>query len=140
MPTVFTRIINGELPGQFVWRDESCVAFLSINPIRRGHALVVPRAEVDHWVDLEPALAAHLMGVAQHVARAQQAAFRPVRVGMIIAGFEVPHTHLHTIPITDMAGLDFANAAASVDPADLAAAAEQIRAELRRAGLGAHVD
>jgi diadenosine tetraphosphate (Ap4A) HIT family hydrolase len=139
MPTVFTRIINGELPGQFVWTDEACVAFLSINPIRRGHALIVPRAEVDHWIDLEPGLAAHLMGVAQHVAKAQQAAFRPVRVGMIIAGFEVPHTHLHVIPVEDMGGLDFANAATSVDPAELAAAAEAIRAELRRAGHGPNV-
>lgn len=134
MPTVFTRIINGELPGRFVWRDDRAVAFLSINPIRRGHTLVVPRAEVDHWVDLDPDLLSHLHAVAHHVAQAQMAAFSPERVGMIIAGFEVPHTHLHLIPMNDMGGLDFAQAAASPDPAELDAAAEAIRGELRRAG------
>ncbi len=60
MPTIFTRIIEGELPGRFVWRDELCVAFVSINPLRPGHTLVVPRAEIDHWLDLDPELAAHL--------------------------------------------------------------------------------
>lgn len=134
MPTIFTRIIDGELPGRFVWRDELCVAFLSINPIRRGHALVVPRAEVDHWLDLEPATAAHLTAVAQVIGRAQQEAFNPRRVGLIIAGFEVPHTHLHVIPIDDMGGLDFANAAARVDPGELDAVADAIRAALHRAG------
>ncbi len=90
MPTVFTRIIDGELPGRFVWSDDVAVAFLSINPIRAGHTLVVPREEVDQWLDLDPATAAHLMTVAQQVARAQQRGFRPVRVGMIIAGLECP--------------------------------------------------
>ena len=134
MTTVFTRIINGELPGRFVWGDDVCVAILSINPIRRGHALVVPRQEVDHWVDLEPAVNAHLMAVAQSIALAQHNAFRTQRVGLIIAGFEVPHTHLHLIPTDDMGGLDFANAATDVDAADLDAAAEAIRRELRMAG------
>jgi len=134
MATVFTRIMNGELPGRFVWQDERCTAFLSINPIRPGHTLVVPRAEIDHWVDLEPSTVSHLMTVAQQVSKAQQAAFRTARIGMIIAGFEVPHAHVHLIPVSDMAGLDFANAAVSVDPAELDAAAEAIRAELHRAG------
>lgn len=134
MATVFTRIMNGELPGRFVWQDEACAAFLSINPIRPGHTLVVPRQEVDHWVDLDPDTVSHLMAVSQQISKAQQAAFRPERIGLIIAGFEVPHTHLHLIPISDMGGLDFANAATSVDPAELDAAAEQIRVALRRAG------
>lgn len=134
MTTVFTRIIDGELPGRFVWRDDVCVAFLSINPIRRGHTLVVPRAEVDHWVDLAPAVTGHLVAVSQHVAKAQQAAFRPIRVGLIIAGFEVPHTHVHVIPTDEMADLDFANAAAEVDATELDDAAERLRTALRAAG------
>lgn len=134
MATVFTRIMNGELPGCFVWNDELCSVFLSINPIRAGHALVVPRAEIDHWVDLDQAVVSHLMAVAQHVGRAQQAAFGTERIGVIIAGFEVPHTHVHVIPMNDMGGLDFRNAAASVPAAELAATAERIRAELRQAG------
>src|SRR4029079_4677681 len=99
MPSLFTRIIDGEIPGRFVWSDDRCVVFLTIAPIARGHALVVPRAEVDHWVALDDEDAARLMVVAKAVGQAQMAAFAPRRIGMIIAGLEVPHTHLHVIPI-----------------------------------------
>ncbi len=128
--TVFTRIIQGELPGHFVWKDDTCVAFLSINPLQPGHTLVVPRAEVDHWIDLDDATAAHVFGVARTLARAVRQAFDPVKVGLLIAGLEVPHTHVHVVPIRGVHDLDFANAAASVDQAELAAAAARIRAAL----------
>jgi histidine triad (HIT) family protein len=133
MPTIFTRIIEGELPGTFVWRDDVCVAFLSIQPLRPGHALVVPRAEVDHWIDLDPEVNAHLMRVSQAIATAQQRAFSPVRVGLMIAGLEVPHTHLHLVPIDGVHDLDFGNAATST-PEELEAAADRLRAALRAAG------
>jgi diadenosine tetraphosphate (Ap4A) HIT family hydrolase len=136
MPTIFTRIINGELPGTFVWRDERAVAFMSINPLALGHALVVPTAEVDHWIDLDPTDANHLFDVARVIGAAQAAAFRCLRVGLIIAGYEVPHTHVHVIPTDSMSQLNFANAAASVDAGELATAAEKIRAKLREAGRG----
>ena len=71
MPTLFTRIIEGEIPGVFVWRDPQCVVFLSINPMHPGHTLVVPVAEVDHWIDLDPEVAAHLFQVAQTIGKAQ---------------------------------------------------------------------
>ena len=77
MPTIFTRIIDGEIPGAFVWRDDLCVAFMSINPMAYGHALVVPIDEVDHWVDADAALADHLFAVTRHIAQAQAEAFRP---------------------------------------------------------------
>ena len=115
MASIFTRIINGDLPGRFLWRDDRCVSFLSIAPLRPGHALVVPVEEVDHWVDLDPDLAAHLMTVAQRIGRAQQAAFDPARVGLIIAGMEVPHAHLHVIPIDRESDLHFANAKPATD-------------------------
>jgi len=134
MTTVFTKIIDGEIPGTFVWRDDRCVAFMSINPMARGHVLVVPIEEVDHWVDASPELAAHLFAVTHTIGLAQRDAFACERVGVIIAGYEVPHTHVHVIPTDDMSQLSFANAAASVDRDDLAAAAEAIRAELRRTG------
>jgi diadenosine tetraphosphate (Ap4A) HIT family hydrolase len=134
MPTIFTRIIQGELPGTFVWRDERCVAFLSINPMAHGHALVVPIEEVDHWVDAPPELVQHLMTVSHVVGQAQQRAFQPERIGLIVAGYEVPHLHVHVIPTNSMSQLSFANAAASVDPAELAAAADAIRAELTAMG------
>lgn len=130
MPTVFTRIIDGELPGRFVHRDDRCVAFLSINPLQPGHALVVPIAEIDHWLELDPDLAAHLMVVAQRIGQAQQAAFEPVRVGLMIAGLEVPHVHLHVVPISGVHDLDFANADPSPDPAALDAAAAVLRSQL----------
>ena len=134
MPTIFTRIIDGEIPGTFVWRDDRCVVFLSINPLARGHALVVPVAELDHWVDGDPELVAHLFEVARVIGVAQQAAFSPTRIGLIVAGYEVPHMHVHVIPTDSMAQLSFANAASSVDRDDLDAAAEAIRAQLRSLG------
>jgi len=139
MPTLFTRIIDGEIPGRFVWRDDRAVVFLTIAPIRPGHALVVPRAEVDHWLDLDPELVAHLTQVAQLVGRAQVAAFSPARVGLIIAGLEVPHTHLHVIPIESEADLDFAKADHAADPAALDDVASRLRAALRELGQGGHV-
>ena len=130
MTTIFTRIIAGEIPGTFVHRDERCVAFLSINPLAPGHTLVVPVEEVDHWVDLRPELAAHLFAVAHRIGRAQQKAFVCDRVGLIIAGYEVPHTHLHVVPTQHMGQLNFANAAASVSREALDAAASAISAAL----------
>lgn len=135
MPTLFTRIIAGELPGRFVWRDERCVAFLTIAPIRPGHTLVVPRGEVDHWLDLEPELAHHLTVVAQTLGKAIQHAFPCTKVGLMIAGLEVPHVHLHVLPIDRLADMDFANQDSKAKAADLDAAAERIRASLRSLGL-----
>mgnify|MGYP006285477807 FL=1 len=140
MATIFTRIIDGELPGRFVWRDEHCVAFLSINPLREGHTLVVPRAEVDHWVDLDPDTTAHLMLVARAIGEAQMDAFAPTRIGLMIAGLEVPHTHLHVVPMDGVHDLDFDNAATDVDPAALDAAADRIRSALRARGVAAVSD
>ncbi|MDW3213046.1 MAG: HIT family protein [Ilumatobacteraceae bacterium] len=139
MPTIFSRIIAGDIPGTFVWRDERCVVFMSINPMAYGHALVVPIEEVDHWVDASPELATHLFEVTRLIARAQHTAFRPERVGVIIAGYEVPHTHIHVIPTNDMAELSFANAAPSVERTDLEASADAIRTALAAAGHGEHV-
>jgi histidine triad (HIT) family protein len=134
MTTIFTRIINGEIPGTFIWRDELCVAFMSINPMSFGHALVVPIEEVDHWVDGAPDLIAHLFEVSRVISVAQKNVFTCARVGMIIAGYEVPHMHIHLVPTNEISELSFANAATQVDRADLESAAELIREELRRTG------
>jgi histidine triad (HIT) family protein len=127
LATIFSRIIAGELPARFVWQDERCVAFLANRPLQPGHTLVVPRAEVDHWLDLEPELLAHLAGVAQVLGRALQRGFHPAKVGMMLAGLEVPHVHIHLVPITSERDLDFANQ--DIHPTDeaLDAAAETIR-------------
>lgn len=139
MTTIFTKIIDGELPGRFVWSDDRCVAFLSINPLGPGHTLVVPRAEVDRWVDADPDLNAHLNLVAHRIGRAVQQVWDPPRVGLIVAGFEVPHLHLHVFPAWDMAAFDFANAAKSVDDAEQDGHRDALRGALREAGDGAHV-
>lgn len=130
MSTLFTKIIDGDLPGRFVYRDDTCVAFLTIAPICPGHTLVVPRLEIDHWVDLPDEIAGHLTVVARKIGAAQMAAFAAERISLIIAGLEVPHTHLHVLPITSEADIDFRKANASVDPADLDAAADALRAAL----------
>jgi histidine triad (HIT) family protein len=134
MATLFTKIIEGEIPGRFVWRDDRAVAFLTIAPIRPGHVLVVPIEEVDHWVDLDADLAAHLTEVAQQVGRAQMAAFAPTRIGLIVAGLEVPHCHLHVIPIDAESDLSFAKADHDPSPAALDDAADRLRAALRAQG------
>jgi diadenosine tetraphosphate (Ap4A) HIT family hydrolase len=130
MATLFTRIINGELPGRFVWRDNRVVAFLTIAPLKPGHVLVVPIEEVDHWIDLEPGLLAHLMEVSQVIGRAVDRAFAPEKVGMMIAGLEVPHVHVHVVPMTSVRDLDFANADSNPSDESLEEAAERIRAAL----------
>jgi histidine triad (HIT) family protein len=129
MSTLFTKIIDGELPGRFVYRDDLCVAFLTIAPICPGHALVVPRAEVDHWINLSDDLAGHLTVVAKRIGVAQTVAFGAERISLIIAGLEVPHTHLHVLPITTEADIDFRRANTAVDPAEL----DDIAARLRTA-------
>ena len=134
MPTIFTRIIDGDIPGIFVWRDDTCVAIMSKDPLAPGHALVVPIVEVDHWLDLDAATAAHLTEVAQTIGRAQMAAFVPEKVGLMIAGLEVPHVHLHVVPINGVHDLDFTRARIDEDPALVRAAAEQIRTALRAQG------
>ena len=101
MTTIFTRIINGEIPGTFVHRDDRCVVFMSINPMARGHALVVPIEEVDHWIDCSPSSPRTCSPCSQRIGRAQQRAFDCDRVGLIIAGYEVPHAHIHLIPTVE---------------------------------------
>ncbi len=130
MPTIFTRIIQGEIPGRFVHRDDRCVAFLSIAPLQPGHTLVVPVEEIDHWIDAPPELNGHLFAVAQRVAVAQQHVFSPTKVALLIAGLEVPHLHLHVVPMRTEADLHFANADPSPDPAVMDDAAERLRRAL----------
>lgn len=139
MASIFTRIIDGDIPGTFVWRDEHCVAFLSINPMAFGHTLVVPIEEIDHWVDASPKLSAHLFEVTRIIGQAQREAFRPERVGVILAGYEVPHTHIHVVPTNAMEELSFASAAASIEREELERAAAAMRVALRAAGHGRSV-
>lgn len=134
MSSVFTMIIDGELPARFVWKDDRCVAFLSINPLTDGHVLVVPREEVDHWLDAGDDLLAHLMTVSRTIGEAIQRAYEPAKVGMMIAGLEVPHLHIHLAPINGLHDLNFANADPNPAPERLDRVADTLRSALRDLG------
>ena len=139
MATLFTRIIDGEIPGRFVWADDRAVAFGTIAPITDGHVLVVPRAEVAQLTDADDDLLAHLVVVAKTIGRAQQAAWDAPRAALLVAGFEVPHLHLHVLPAWGEAELSFTSARHDVPAEQLDAAAERLRDALRAAGEGARV-
>ena len=134
MPTLFSRIISGALPGRFVWRDPQCVAFLTIAPLKPGHVLVVPVREIDNWIDMDPGLTSHVFAVAQKIARGMQTAFPCRKVGVLVAGLEVPHAHVHLVPIEDLHDLDFDRQDHDADPRALDDAAAHLRIALRKAG------
>ena len=140
MASIFTKIINGEMPGHFVWKDDICVAFLTIAPLKPGHTLVVPRAEVDSWTDLEPDVMQHLTGVAHAVGRALDRAYQPEKVGLTILGLEVRHVHLHVTCIWKPTDLDFGNADANASTESVVAAADKVRGALRELGYDKVVD
>lgn len=130
MASVFTMIINGDLPGRFVYDDDDVVAFLTIEPMTQGHTLVVPRAEVDNWQDVDPALFGKVMEVSQLIGRAVCKAFGAGRAGMIIAGLEVPHLHVHVFPAYNLTDFGFANVDRNPSAESLDAAQAKIKAAL----------
>lgn len=131
-------IIEGKIPGVFVWSDDACVAIMTIEPVAPGHTLVIPREPIDKWTDLPKELLDHVMRVAQDIGKAQEKAFAVPRATVVIAGFEVPHTHVHVIPAEneEAASLMFAREAKSEE---LEAAANKLRAALAEDGHGHHV-
>lgn len=134
MASVFTMIMEGKIPGNFVWKDDKAIAILTIQPIRQGHVLVIPREEIDQWSDLPLDLAAHLMQVSHKIANALQVAYPATRVGLMIAGLEVPHTHIHLVPMDSMDDLSFAFAK-NADGELLKQTAEKIRGVLQGQGV-----
>lgn len=131
MPSVFTKIINGELPGRFVHADDLAVAFLTIAPLTPGHTLVVSREEVDQWTDADPALLNHCLGIAHRIGNAAKQAFGAPRAGLVIAGLEIPHLHLHVFPVWSLADFDFTRATPAGED-DLDEAAARLRAAMPR--------
>ncbi|MGO9031577.1 HIT family protein [Mycobacterium sp.] len=130
MTTVFTKIINRELPGRFVYEDDEVVAFLTIQPMTQGHTLVVPRAEIDQWQDIDKAALGRVMSVAQLIGKAVCRAFDAQRAGVIIAGLEVPHLHVHVFPTRSLSDFGFANVDNNPSPASLDEAQAKIKAAL----------
>ena len=126
---MFTRIINGELPASFVYTDDLVVAFLSIAPLTVGHTLVVPREEVDQWTDAGEPLLHHCMDVARRIGNAAKQAFGAPRAGLVIAGLEVAHLHVHVFPAWALEDFSFARAE-QASAAELDQAAAKLRAAL----------
>ncbi|MDQ3394573.1 MAG: HIT family protein [Bacteroidota bacterium] len=107
MASVFTKIINKEIPGQIIAEDERFIAFLDINPLVMGHCLVVPKKEIDYIFDLEDEMLAELIVFSKQVAKAIKEAIPCIRVGIAVIGLEVPHTHIHLVPLNSLGDINF---------------------------------
>jgi histidine triad (HIT) family protein len=105
--TIFSRIINGEIPAYRIAEDDFFLAFLDINPLREGHTLVIPKTETDHFFDLEESYLSRILVFAKPIANAIEKSFSCNRCGMVVIGLEVPHAHLHLIPIDRANDMDF---------------------------------
>ena len=127
MPSIFTRIVNGEIPCHRVAEDDRYLAFLDINPLREGHTLVIPKVEVDYLFDLEEDLLAGILPFSREVARKIETVVPCARIGVSVIGLEVPHAHVHLIPIDGVHDMEFSRARPSFTPEQLAATAERIR-------------
>lgn len=127
MATIFSRIVAGEIPSHKVAEDEEFFAFLDINPVAKGHTLVIPKQEVDYIFDLDDQLLGRMMAFAKKVARAQEAAIPCKRVGMAVMGLEVPHAHIHLIPITKESDMYFGGEKLTITQDELAEVAALIR-------------
>ncbi len=130
MPSIFTRIIQGEIPCHRIAEDEHYLAFLDINPLRIGHTLVVPKTEVDYIFDLPKSMLAGILPFAEHVAAAIKEEEPCDRVGISVVGLEVPHCHVHLIPIDSVRDMDFSKPKLQLNNEELAAIAERIRKNL----------
>ncbi len=127
MPSIFTRIVRGEVPCHKVAEDDRFLAFLDINPLREGHTLVIPKVEMDKFFDLPSDVLADIMPFAQIVANKITKAIPCNRIGVSVIGLEVPHAHVHLIPISSMLDMDFNQPKLKLSPEQLASIAERIR-------------
>jgi len=126
MPTIFSRIINGEIPCHKIAENKDYIAFLDINPLAEGHTLVVPKKEIDYIFDLDDELLAGMSVFAKHVARAIGKAVPCKRVGIAVLGLEVPHAHIHLIPINQLHDIDFSKPKLRFTPEEFKITAEKI--------------
>ena len=130
MASIFTKIINGEIPCYELARDDNFISFLDISPIQRGHALVVPLKEVDYIFNLPQEILTAMLPFAQRVARAIEAVVPCKRIGLAVVGIEVPHAHLHLVPLQEVGSLDFGLPRLQLSPEEYAELAAAIRAKM----------
>lgn len=131
MATLFSKIVAGEIPSHKVAEDEEFFAFLDINPVTAGHTLVIPKKEVDYIFDIDDPALGRMMAFARRVARAQEAAIACRRVGLAVMGLEVPHAHIHLIPITKESDMYFGGDKLTLSSEELAEIATRIRKEFK---------
>jgi len=129
MPSVFSRIVSGEIPSYKIAEDEKCFAFLDINPLAKGHTLVIPKKEVDYIFDMEPELYKELWSFAQRISKGLIKAVPCKRIGVAVIGLEVPHAHIHLIPMNRVSDLNFANPKLKISNEELSEIAEKIRSQ-----------
>lgn len=127
MSTIFTKIVNGEIPCHKIAEDDNYFAFLDISPLAMGHTLVIPKAEVNYIFDLEDDVLAGLNLFAKRVAKAIEQSVECKRIGLAVIGLEVPHTHIHLVPLNGLGDLDFSNPKLSPSQENLAEMASEIR-------------
>ncbi len=132
MPTLFTRIINGEIPSYKVAEDDEFLAFLDVNPLKTGHTLVIPKKEVDYLFDLDDRLYQDLQLFAKRVAEAIDRAMDCKRVGVAVLGLEVPHAHIHLVPIDSEGDLNFSNQRVQLTENEMEEIAERIQGALKK--------
>jgi histidine triad (HIT) family protein len=130
MASIFTKIVNGEIPSYKIAEDEKYYAFLDINPLAKGHTLVIPKQETDYLFDLDDELLAGLMVFAKKIAKAIDKAVECKRVGVAVLGLEVPHAHIHLIPLQTEADISFSNPKLKFSPEEFEQIAESIKKEL----------
>ena len=131
MSTIFSRIIAGEIPCHFVAENEEFFAFLDINPLAMGHCLVVPKAEVDYIFDIDDDLLSRMLPFAKRVAKAQEAVIPCQRIGLTVIGLEVPHAHIHLVPLQTEKDIHFGRQKLTPSQEELAALAEKIRGAMK---------
>jgi histidine triad (HIT) family protein len=131
MSTVFEQIVRGELPAYKVAETDDYLAFLDIRPLTRGHTLAIPKRPIDYILDLEEELYVGLWLFAREVARAVHAAVPCERIAFAVVGLEVPHVHIHIVPIRTMADLNFQNPRLELSQEEFRSIAEAIQAKLR---------
>lgn len=129
MASIFTKIVNGEIPCHKVDESEDFLAFLDIMPLQRGHVLVIPKIEVDKIFELDDDLLSRMIVFSKSVAKKIEKVFPCDRIGMAVIGLEVPHAHIHLIPINVMNDMNFANEKLVIDPEELAEIADRIRVQ-----------
>lgn len=131
MASIFSKIVNGEIPSYKVAEDENYYAFLDISPMVKGHTLVIPKVEVDYIFDLEPETLAGMAKFAQKVAKAIEKTIPCKRVGVAVLGLEVPHAHIHLVPINNEADLDFRKEKIKLAPEEFAEIAAHISEKVK---------